>query len=160
MFVLDTSVFINGWRYHYPPSTFPGVWDLIAAALSDGRAIGPREVLNELAAKDDDVYAWAKPMADVFVDPDTEVQREAGALQAQLLKPGLRDNADPWVIAEAKVRGLTVVTYEGTTFGGTKTVKASTKMPGICAVLRVRCVTLPEALGQLGGSFQLGLPVG
>ena len=50
-------------------------------------------------------------------------------MQAFLPKPGIRDKADPWVIAEARVRGLMVVTYEGRTFGGTQTVKASTKMP-------------------------------
>lgn len=78
----DTSAFINGWRYHYPPATFPGVWELIAVALADGRVIAPREALNELEAKDDDVYAWAKPMAAAFVDPDGDVQREAGSVQA------------------------------------------------------------------------------
>lgn len=156
MFVFDTSAFINGWRYHYPPSTFPGVWELIAEALGDGRVIAPREALNELEAKDDDVYAWAKPMAASFVDPDADVQRKAGGVQAFLPKPGIRDKADPWVIAEAIVRGLTVVTYEGRTFGGTQTVKASTKMPGICEKWGVPCLILPEALGQLGGSFHLG----
>lgn len=155
MFVFDTSAFINGWRYHYPPATFPGVWELIEAALRDGRVIAPREALNELQAKDDDVYGWAKPMAACFVDPGVDVQREAGAVQAFFPKPGIRDKADAWVIAEAKVRGLTVVTYEGRTFGGTPTVKASTKMPGICDHLQVPCVILPDALGQLGGSFRL-----
>jgi hypothetical protein len=58
--VFDTSAFINGWRYHYPPSTFPEVWDFIGEALEDGRIVSPRMVLTELKSKDDDVYAWAR----------------------------------------------------------------------------------------------------
>lgn len=121
--------------------------------MDDGRVISPREVFNELKAKDDPVHQWAKVRVARFVDPDATVQREAGAIQAMFPKPGVQDAADPWVIAEAKVRGLTVVSYEGRTFGGTVTLKATTKMPGICEHLKVPCLILPEALGQLGGSF-------
>ena len=46
--------------------------------------------------------------------------------------------------------------YEARTFGGTQTVKASSKMPGICGKLGVPCLILPEALSHLGGSFHLG----
>lgn len=153
MFVFDTSAYINGWRYHYPPSTFPGVWTLIEAGLGDERVLSPRAVFTELGGKDDELHEWAKDFADAFVDPNEEVQTEAGTIQAMLPNPGVRDVADPWVIAEARVRGLTVVTYEGRSFGGTPTLKASTKMPGICAHVGVGRLTLPEALGALGGSF-------
>jgi len=153
MFVFDTSAFINGWRFHYPPETFPSVWDLVGQALEDTRVLSPREVLNELAAKDDDVYRWAKARSECFVEPTAEVQELAGRIQAQLPKPGVRDGADPWVIGEASVRKLTVVTYEGRTVGGAQTLKATTKMPGIYDAFGVPCVTLPMALGALGGAF-------
>lgn len=153
MFVFDTSAYINGWHDHYPPATFPSVWTLIEAALDDGRAISPRAVYTELMDKEDDVCRWARPRAGVFVEPTEEAQRESGAIYATFPNPGLRDAADPWVIAEAKLRRLAVVTYEGRTFRGVPTKNWSRQMPGICLHHGVPCLTLPEALGQLGGKF-------
>jgi hypothetical protein len=46
MLVFDTSAYLNGWRDHYPPKTFPSVWKLIEDAMVDQRIIAPREVLN------------------------------------------------------------------------------------------------------------------
>lgn len=73
MFVFDTSAYLSGWRHHFRPKTFPGVWTLIEAALDDGRIISPRAVYTELQEKDDDVYSWARPRAALFVDPSPEV---------------------------------------------------------------------------------------
>jgi hypothetical protein len=151
--VFDTSAYLNGWRDHLPPATFPSVWTLIADAMEDGRIVGPREVYNELRRKDDDVSAWAHARASQFTDPTPEVQREAGIILALLPNPGIRDGADPFVVAEAKVRGFTVVTYEGRTFSGVPTRNWARSMPGICAHQSVQCCTLPEALRLLGGLF-------
>jgi hypothetical protein len=153
VFVFDTSAYINGWRDHYPPTTFPSVWSLIEAAFDDLRVISPREVYNELTQKDDDVSAWAKDRITGFVEATADVQHEAGAIYGTLPNPGDRDAADPWVIAEARVRGLTVVTYEGRTFSGVPTRRWHTQMPGICQHHGIPVVTLPEALGALGGTF-------
>ncbi len=154
MLVFDTSAFINGWRYHYPPGTFPSVWDLISTAMDDGRIVSPRMVLVELQSKDDDVYAWARQRAARFVDPTPAVQREIGPIQAMLPNPGVRDRADSFVMAEAKVRSFTVVTYEGTnTFTGRPTKRADEKMPGMCRTLGLDCRIVPEALTMLGASF-------
>jgi Domain of unknown function (DUF4411) len=156
LFVLDTSAYINGWRDHYPPVTFPSVWELIETCFGGGRIVSPREVYNELTRKDDDVAAWAKERMDGFVDPTEEVMVAAGAIfEHELPDSGSRDGADPWVIAEARIRGFTVVTYEGRTFSGVPTSEQrwSRSMPGICKRLGVGCLTLPEALGELGGSF-------
>jgi hypothetical protein len=140
-------------RSHYPPATFPSVWRLIESALADGRAISPREVFVELMRKDDEVAAWAKQRGVGFVEPTEPVQRESGVIYAAFPNPGIRDAADPWVIAEAKTRGLAVVTYEGRTFSGVPTRRWDKAMPGICQHHGVACVTLPEALGRLGGQF-------
>jgi hypothetical protein len=153
MLIFDTSAYINGWRDHYPPSTFPSVWTLIEEAISDGRIRSPREVLNELARKDDDVSAWAKKCPEAFIEATEDVTRQAGLIQASFASPGTRDGADPWVVAEARVKGLTVVTYEGRTFAGARTKRWEDKMPGICGHHGVPVMTLPEALGLLGGAF-------
>lgn len=153
MFCSDTSLYLNGWRYHYPPATFPGVWERIEEALKDGRIVAPREVFNELVEMDDDVTAWAKPMKAHFVEPSEPVQRRAGVIESMFPKPGIRNKADPWVIAEAEARGLTVVTYEGSSFSGVPTKNWHRSMPGVCQHFGVKHASLAEALGQLGGPF-------
>ncbi len=121
MLVFDTSAFVNGRRDHYPVETFPSVWDFVAEAMEDGRIITPREVLNELKAKDDETCRWAKERTGCFVEPSAEVQRQAGEILAMLPNPGVRDGADPFVVAEARVRSFVVVTYEGRSFSGVPT---------------------------------------
>ena len=150
MLVFDTSAYVNGRRDHYPAETFPSVWKLIGEAMDDGRVISPREVLNELRANDDDTSRWARERPGCFVAPSEDVPREAGAVLAMLPNPGVRDGADPFVVAEAKVREFVVVTYEGRSFSGIATKNWSRRMPGICQRLGVRCCTLPEALTTLG----------
>jgi len=154
MFVFDTSAFINGWHDHYPFETFPSVWDLVGAALDDGRVVAPREVFRELVKKDDDVAGWAKQHEPRFVDPSVEIQKKAGELQVRFPKPNVRNIADPFVLAEAQMRGFVVVTYEGRSFTG-PTKNWAKSMPGICRELKLACRTLPEALGPngLGGRF-------
>ncbi|HTZ87124.1 MAG TPA: DUF4411 family protein [Solirubrobacteraceae bacterium] len=153
MLVLDTSAYLNGRKDHYPPATFPSVWELIANAMHDGRIVPPREVYRELTKKDDQIAAWTQSLAGLFVDPDADTQRAAGAIYGLFPGAGRRDGADPFVIAEAQVRQFTVVTYEGRAFSGVPTKRWHRSMPGICAHVGVPCITLPEALGMLGASF-------
>jgi hypothetical protein len=65
--VFDTSAFLNGRNDHYPPGTFPSVWQLVGDALTDGRIHLPRAVWIEIRAKDDHINAWIKDHA--YVDP-------------------------------------------------------------------------------------------
>ena len=110
MLVFDTSAYINGRRDHLPPATFPSVWARIEEALADHRILLPREVFVELRAKDDETAEWIKQFR--AVDPIREVQVEVGPIYAEFSNgSGRRDGADPFVIAEARHRGLTVVTY-------------------------------------------------
>ena len=156
MFVFDTSSYISAWRHHFRRKNFPGVWVLIEAALDDGRILSPRAVYGELEEKDDDLHAWAKPRAALFVDASEDVQRSAGVIEAELPQNPLRNKADPWVIAEAQARGWTVATYEGQTFSGASipTVRWHRSMPGICQRYGVACATLPDAIDELGGVFR------
>ncbi|HVC07143.1 MAG TPA: DUF4411 family protein [Solirubrobacterales bacterium] len=153
MFVFDTSAYLNGWHDHLPPATFSSVWDFIAAEMAAGRIITPREVFTELERKDDEVTQWARERRDQFVEPSEDVQRLAGQIYALFPNPGVRDDADPFVIAETQVRGFVVVTYEGRSFDGVPHRRWDKTMPGICRHLNVGCATLPEALTGLGGSF-------
>lgn len=153
MLVLDTSAYINGRRDHLMPGTFPSVWKLVEEALADGRIILPREVFRELVGKDDDTATWIKSQAAHAIDPSEGVQRRAGVIYTMFPGAGRRDGADPFVLAEAELRGFTVVTYEGRSFAGVPTKRWDRTMPGICSHVGITCATLPEGLAILGASF-------
>lgn len=152
MFVLDTSAYVNGHRDHFPYKTFPSVWQFLEDPLRDKRIMLPRSVYDELHRQDDDVSTWIASFENLKVTPGQAVQELAGEIQQHIPNSHLRHDADPFIIAEAKHRGFTVVTYEGRSFRGVPTAptKWARSMPGICKRFDVPCRTLPEALGQLG----------
>jgi hypothetical protein len=122
--------------------------------LDDGRIVTPRKVLDELRRKDDDVSEWANERPDCFVDAEEPIQRRAGEIYQEFpANPG-RDEADPFVLAEAEARQFTVITYEGRSFSGVPTRNWVRTMPGICRHFGIECRTLPEGLAMLGGEFQ------
>jgi hypothetical protein len=84
------------------------------------------------------------------IEPSAEVQERVGAYQQEFGRPGLRDRADPFVMAEAAGRGFTVVTYEGITFTGAPARGAEKKLPAICARHNIPCCTFAQALQRLG----------
>lgn len=153
MFVFDSSAFINGSRHHYHLDTMPSVWRLVEAAIDDGRVIVPREVYREIFDQEDEISQLLKRHQAAVIDPSREVQMRAGQLQSEFPKPGLRDKADPFVMAEAESRSTTVVTYEGITFTGAPARGADRKLPAICKRLGIDCCTLSEALRKLGLSL-------
>lgn len=153
MLVFDTSAYINGRRDHLPPGTFPSVWALVAEAIEDRRIILPREVYRELTVKDDDVAEWIKERADAVVEPSEYVQRQAGEIMSHFPQTGVRNAADPFILAEARTRAFTVATYEGRSFSGVPTTRWARSMPGVCHHFSIPCCTLPQALTMLGASI-------
>ena len=89
--------------------------------MDSGHIISPREVFNEIKEKDDDIFEWARLRVGCFVDPVPDVQGMVDGIYSSFRNPAGRNKGDPWVIAEATARGLTVVTYEGRTFSGVPT---------------------------------------
>src|SRR3954453_327361 len=128
----------------------PSVWDLVEAAIDDGRVTVPREVYREVVDQEDEISDLLKRHKDAVVEPSREVQIGAGQLEHQFPKPGLRDRADPFVMDEAEMREFAVVTYEGITFSGAPARGADKKLPALCGRLSISCTTLPQALRQLG----------
>ena len=109
---LDTSGLLDGWVRYYAPEVFPSLWRQMEAAAADGTIVAVQDVLMELERQDDDVFAWAKRHV-TFVPLEEEIQASATEILARF--PQLvntrrsRSVADPFVIALARVQGLTVV---------------------------------------------------
>ncbi len=116
IYCFDTSAFIGGWHRLYPPEHFPSLWDRLADLIGDGRILAPKEVLFEAERKEDALHAWLRQRKNLFVEATEELQVEVAEVQRRF--PGLTDperrrgQADPYVIALARIKGAVVVTDE------------------------------------------------
>jgi hypothetical protein len=117
-YCFDSSIFIEGWRVHYPPVSFKPLWDKFVLLMKEGRIIVPKEVEKEILAGDDDLKAWFKLNNDC-VRPYTAEQIIVVSKivnkypkVSQYHKDRAR-HADPFIVALAKAEGAVVVTYEG-----------------------------------------------
>jgi hypothetical protein len=138
-YVLDTGPIIDLCK-RYPRDLFPPIWEHIDALLDDERITAPKEVLRELAYIDDDALAWAESVkSQLFTDVDgglwTSAQRIVAEHQGLIDTDAEKPNADPFVIALAKIRRWCVVTTEGPTRNPRKP-----HIPDVCSKLRVECV--------------------
>ncbi len=149
---IDTSSLIWAWRFAYPRDRFPSVWMQIENLIGSGDLKASPMVLAELERQDDDLHAWAAAKIELFVGLDDEQQQEVRAIMAAhagILQPGEdRVNADPFVIALARRRGLTVVSEERRS-GNPNTPR----IPNVCAARGVRCVNLLGLMADLGWTF-------
>lgn len=138
LYSIDTSALIGWWQRRYPPEVFPAIRDSMEKLIAAGKLLASEYVLSELGGKDDPLYDWAKGQAGLFVKTDEVVQTKA----QQLIRayPLLIDSesprpiqADPFVVALAQEKGLTVVTEE--TYARTKLSgkrKKRTYIPDVC----------------------------
>jgi pyruvate-formate lyase-activating enzyme len=149
-FVFDSSAFINGAHHHYFLDTMRPVWDLVEAAIDDQRVVVIRAVYREVLEQDDEISKLVARHAEAIAEPTEQVQRRAGEFERFFSHSKLRDQADPWVMAEAEAREAVVVTYEGITFSGEPARGADKKLPAICKNVGLDCCTLAQALRDLG----------
>jgi hypothetical protein len=108
--------------------------------VESGRIVAPEEVRREVQRKADGLYAWVNERKTMFIDLEEPIQLRAKELLREfpwLLKnvPG-KSPADPFVIALAQERGLTVITEEGR--GGVK----KPQIPFVCEAKGVTCINL------------------
>ena len=110
------------------------------------------EVYVELAKKDDELHGWLKSRKEVLVPIDEAIQRIVSELLAA--HPRLvdthrnRSQADPFVIATAECLSAVVVTGEKP-----RGKMDTPKIPDVCGVRRIRCITFLEMLRDLGWKF-------
>lgn len=144
LYSIDTSALIAAWEERYPPDIFPAMWEPMAELFDSATAGCVDEVQIELSkksGKDDDLFKWAKSRNGMFHPLDAGIQIAAKSILANPKHCKLvntikgRGRADPFVIAFAKARGLTVVTEE-------KSAPKKIKIPDVCRDLSVPCIDL------------------
>jgi hypothetical protein len=150
-YCFDTSVLVECWSRSYPPDVFPGLWLKLDELIARQEVLCPDEVRVELARQEDELAKWIDVRPHLFVPLDDAIQRATSEVLARhplLMKATKnRNGADPFVIATARVRSLTVVTEEK---GGTDT---KPKIPSVCKALGVPCVNVLSFLRDQGWSF-------
>lgn len=150
-YCFDTGAYIRAWRETYPPDVFKEFWKTFEDFLGSGAVISPQVVLDELKKKDDDLYKWARKHPGVFQVLGEDVQRSTSEILAQfprIMEEGRdRNTADPFVIATARVHGLTVVTTER--FGNEK----KPKIPFVCQHFGIKAIGLVAFLREQKWKF-------
>jgi hypothetical protein len=146
---LDTSGLIDAWVRYYPPDVFPAIWRLMDIAASDGTLLAIDEVARELERKDDGLFEWVKGHEAMVINIDAPIQTRLTQIMAKYGRlvdtRRNRSGCDPWVIALAQERRLTVVTAEKRTGSLTRP-----KIPDVCEDLGINCIDLIGLFRQLG----------
>jgi len=150
----DASAFIVAWNDDYPPDVFPDIWKLLERSIKSGDLRATEEVLKEIEQKDDDVCKWAQEHSELFVSIDEVVQEAARDIlkdHPDLIKPKLdRPQADPYVIALAKINGASVVTNEKPNSPDQRKI---TQIPSVCSRIQVPCIRLIGMMREQGWRF-------
>ena len=148
LYCLDTSAFIEPWHRRYPIDVFPTFWDRLDGWANDGRVISPDEVFKEISYVADDLHEWVRQRQTIFQPPTMPVQdalREVLRVHPRLVGSGNgKHAADPWVIAQARVTGATVVTEEHF-----RTL-ANPKIPDVCRAMQVPCIDVLQLIRAMG----------
>jgi hypothetical protein len=147
---LDTSAFLDGWSRWYPIQSFPDIWVNIGQMIDNREIVTVQNVIDELKRGSSGPIKWLGARVKTMVMPlDAAIQTEARAIVNQ--HNTLVNNssqADPFVIALAKVHGLTVLTGEKRS-----RIPGIVKIPDVCGQLRVPCINLMELIKKQGWKF-------
>jgi hypothetical protein len=150
IYCFDTSALIHAAARAYPIEVFASFWERFSALIQAGTAIAIDEVLREIERKDDELHAWCKLHSELFTPMTEEVQISAREVVAAF--PSLvdlnrgRGQADPFVVALARVRGAVVVTQE-------PPKPTSPRIPDACKHFAVPCINLLDFIRQLRWKF-------
>ena len=119
------------------------------ASASNGDIFVIEEVLRELEKKDDGIHQWIKEREAMVVPIDAEVQGYVVEIMSKYSRlvdsKKNRSVGDPWVIALAQARRLTVVTGEKATGSLLKP-----KIPDVCKDLGLPCIEIVDFFRKLG----------
>lgn len=138
IYCIDTSALIT-LSQDYPSDVFPSLWSGLEDMVENELIRAPNVVLEELSYKDDDIHIWARKHKSIFVRKTKGLLDEVKMVLREF--PGLidenlqREQADPYLVAMAKIDRLSLVTSEK--------MKPRNEKPGIpnaCEHFGIHCM--------------------
>jgi hypothetical protein len=144
-YCIDTSCLIAAWEERYPIDHFPKFWKLLDHAIQTGKIVAPLAVHDETDKKAKDLHAWLAERDGMFLELDENTQREVKAVLAKhprlVAEKKQRYAADPFIIATAKMLGLTIVTEERPTGSLNRP-----NIPDVCADYGIAYINLLQLI--------------
>lgn len=139
---VDTSALLDAWVRYYPPDVFGTLWERLEGLVGARRLFAVDEVRRELERMDDGLYRWVSERPAMIVALDESLQRAAVPIinnypSLTRTRSVMSGSADPFVIALAQQRSLTVVTAE-------RSRPSRPRIPDVCRALGIHCITLVE----------------
>ena len=154
-YILDTNIFIRS-KNEMPFDLWPSFWAKVQQLVTSGQVYSCVKVKAEIDKGKDELTQWMRNNApsSFFIPLDAEIMARYAATQSwaasnTIFKPEARleyaINADAYLVATAKAKGLTLVTYETSDPNCRKRVK----IPDACIDLGVRYCDLNTMLREL-----------
>ncbi len=145
-YCIDTSALIAAWYERYKPNRFPKLWEQLDQLIAERRLVSSTLVLRECSKqRSEELHAWLKPRETMFITPDETVQGQVDHIvntYTALISAGKEKfQADPFVIAQAKVNAYTVITEE-------TGIGSLGKIPGVCVAMKVECINLMQLIDE------------
>jgi len=163
-YLIDANVFVQAKNLHYRFEFCGGFWHWLESAHAAGLVFSADKVRSELVAgrKGDPAMTWAEQQPAGFFLPDAAdavVMRHYGTLMqwastgghytpAAISEFAASKNADPFIVAVAKVHKCTVVTQERTDANAKRRVP----LPNAAAVLGVKTLSIFDLLSKHAAS--------
>jgi len=162
-FTIDSSSLMA--MFNDEPGTsklvIPGLWERISQMIADGTIISHSEVLAEIkkdGKKGEELFNWANSNKHVFKPHDEfaegAVIRTMSANYREFVNNYGKSSdayADPWLIAQAKCRGLKIITQEKP-----DTSSKRPKLPNVCRdkTFDIHCFDLWELAKEQQWKFR------
>lgn len=148
-YLIDTNIFIESKNTFYGFDICPGFWDWLSKT---NIVLSIDFVKEEILHGKDDLSEWVKKTLpeSFFMDADKEIQESyreiasyvQGLSFTQNAKNDFLSVADGWLIATARVRGMSIITHE--TFDAK--IKSKVKLPNIAHHYSVACLKIYDVL--------------
>lgn len=145
-YLLDANVFITASRSYYAFDLVPAFWNAMVQQANIGQIKSIDRVRDEISRGDDELSVWANgEFHHAFASTnDSDVltqyaeimkwsQRQSQYSLAAKAEFARAENADPWLVAYALVKGCTVVTHEV----GDTNIKRKIPIPNVCDAFEV-----------------------
>lgn len=139
----------------------PGLWERLLDLIETGIVISHAEVLAEIkkdGENGEELYGWAQEHKDIFKPHDEYNEGAVIRSMSQRYKAFVNQkigdaHADPWLIAQAKIMGLTIITQE--TLSGSPLPQRA-RIPNVCgdSAFSVKCVNLWALTKERGWTFR------